>query len=153
MGDCRGPTAEFRHTFRSRSADDQRTLEMLTAWAERLCNEDVAELAFGESPAGRDRWLAICPPGQTALLHVVNSDTGHHVNVYSYSYGSLGPDRFLEERLGGSRKALAALERAESLADGEKLWITSFSSPTLDALRDLLVLARDRAQGSARSST
>jgi hypothetical protein len=145
ISDCREPAADFRGTFGRRSADDRLTLEELTAWAEQLCSKGVVELTFGKSPAGRDRSLALGPPGEAALLHIVNSDSRSHVNVYSYSYARLGRDRFLKERLGGSRTARAALARAENFAEREKLWMTNFSPATLDALRDLLVVARDHA--------
>jgi hypothetical protein len=51
VSDCAEPAADFRGTFERRSPDDRRTLEALTAWAEQLCNEGVAELTFGESGA------------------------------------------------------------------------------------------------------
>src|SRR5687767_14919238 len=135
METCSEQSAEFRSTFGGRSPDDQRTLEFLTSWAVRLCRDGVVELTYQVSPQERDRYLELAPPGDPALLHVVNSSK---VNVYSYAYANLGRERLLRERLGGSPAADDALRQAEELAQGRALWVTEFTPATLETLERLL---------------
>lgn len=82
MEACSEQAEAFRSTFVARSADDQRTLEALSSWAEQLCRAGVVKLAYKVSPQGRDRYLELALP----------------------AYANLGRERFLTERLGALQR-------------------------------------------------